>query len=79
MNKALTIIFASALLTGFVSCGMSEEEKKADSAQQDSVKAETEATTDDLIAQMERDNAIADSMAKVDSAHDADSLAAIKK
>lgn len=74
-KKALSILFAATLLTGFASCGMSEEERKADSMQQDSVKAETEATTEDLIAQMERDQVIADSLAKVDSARVADSIA----
>jgi hypothetical protein len=82
-KKTLTILFASALLTGFMSCGMSEEERKADSAQQDSVKSETEATTDDLIAQMERENdsiAAADSVKHIsDSVAKADSMAKLKK
>jgi hypothetical protein len=75
MKKGLSILFASALLTGFVSCGMSEEERKADSAQQDSVIAETGNTTDSLIAMMERENAMMDSIAKADSAAAADSAA----
>jgi len=83
MKKALSVLFAAALLTGFISCGMSEEERKADSAQQDSVKSETEATTEDLIAQMERENdsiAKADSMKHVsDSVAKADSIAKLKK
>lgn len=75
MKKALSILFASALIAGFVSCGQSEEERKADSAQQDSVIAETGNTTDSLIAMMERENAIADSIAKADSVRKADSIA----
>ncbi len=73
MKKAVSILFASALLVGFVSCGQSEEERKADSALKDSVANETMNTTDSLIAMMERDNAIADSTAKADSAAKADS------
>lgn len=75
MNKALSILFAAALITGFASCGMSEEERKADSAQQDSVVAETGNTTDSLIAMMERENAMMDSIAKADSTAKADSIA----
>lgn len=78
-KKALSILFASALITGFASCGMSEEEKKADSLQQDSVISETQNTTDSLIAAMERENAVMDSIAKADSARLADSLAKLKK
>ncbi len=79
MKKTLSILFASALITGFASCGMSEEEKKADSIQQDSVINETKNTADSLFEMMERENAIADSMAKADSARLADSLAKMKK
>lgn len=79
MKKATTILFAAALMTGFISCGMSDEERKADSAQQDSVINETQDTGDSLIALMERENFVADSLAKVDSAKKADSLAKLKK
>ncbi len=74
-NKALSFLFAAALLVGFASCGMSEEERKADSAQQDSVVAETGNTTDSLIAMMERENAMMDSAMRADSAAAADSVA----
>lgn len=74
-KQVLSILFAAALLTGFASCGMSEEERKADSAQQDSVASETMSTTDSLIAMMERENAMMDSTAKADSAAAADSVA----
>lgn len=79
MKKALSVLFASALLTGFVSCGQSAEDRKADSAKQDSVVKETLSTTDSLIAMMERDNAKMDSIAKADSARKADSTAKAKK
>lgn len=79
MKQAISILFASALIAGFTSCGMSEEEKKADSMQQDSVISETQNTTDSLIAAMERENAMMDSIAKADSARVADSLAKLKK
>ncbi len=49
---------------------MSEEEKKADSLQQDSVAKEADATADMLIEQMERQN---------DSIAEADSIAAAQK
>ena len=75
MKKVLSILCASALLTGFISCGMSEDERKADSAQQDSVANETMDTTDSLIAMMERENAMMDSTLKADSAAKADSIA----
>lgn len=64
MKRIFTLLFASMLVTGFVACGMSEEEKKADSLQQDSVAKEADATADMLIEQMEREN---DSIAKADS------------
>jgi uncharacterized lipoprotein YehR (DUF1307 family) len=73
MKKGLYILFASAMITSFVACGQSEEERKADSALKDTVAAETMNTTDSLIAMMERENAMADSTAKADSAAKADS------
>lgn len=74
-KQGFSILFAAALLTGFTSCGMSEEERKADSAQQDSVATETMDTTDSLIAMMERENAMMDSTLKADSTAAADSAA----
>lgn len=75
MKKGLSILFAAALLTGFASCGMSEEELKADSAQQDSVISETGNTTDSLIAMMEAENKrLEDSANRADSIAKADSM-----
>lgn len=71
MKKVLALLFASFLVTGFVACGMSEEERKQDSAQMDSVKNETQNTGDSLAAMMEHQNDSidhADSIAKADSA-----------
>lgn len=80
MKKTLTILFASALLTGFISCGQSEEERKAESLQNDSVVAETGNTTDSLIAMMEAENKrLEDSANKADSTRKADSAANAKK
>lgn len=80
MKKSLTILFASALLTGFISCGMSEEERKADSAEEVEVVNETENTTDSLIAAMEAENKrLEDSANKADSTRKADSIANAKK
>lgn len=70
MKRIFTLLFASLLVSGFVACGMSEEEKKADSLQQDSVAKEADATADMLIEQMERQN---------DSMNAADSIAAAQK
>ena len=64
MKKLPAILFASLLVTGFISCGQSEEERKADSLQQETVKAEADQTADMLIAQMEHEN---DSIARADS------------
>lgn len=69
MKKLVAILFASLLVTGFVACGQSEEEKKQDSLTQDSVEREAEATADMLIQQMEREN---------DSINRADSIARAK-
>lgn len=78
MKKALYLIGA-LLVTAFVACGPSAEERKQDSLQQESVKMETEQTADMLIEQMEREN---DSIAKADSiaaAQKAADSAAMKK
>lgn len=79
MKKGLSILFAAALLTGFVSCGPSAEDKKADSLLQDSLAKEADATGDWLIDSMMRADSIAtaqaDSAAKADSARKADSAA----
>lgn len=69
MKKILTLISAVVLIAGFTACGQSEEERKADSLQQDSVEKEADATADMLIEQMERQN---------DSMYKADSIAAVK-
>ncbi len=67
MKKVFALVCASLMITAFVACGQSAEDKKRDSAQMDSVKQETEQTADMLIEQMERQN---------DSANRADSIAA---
>lgn len=64
MKKIFTLLCAVVLVSGFAACGMSEEERKQDSLQQDSVEKEADATADMLIEQMERQN---DSMNKADS------------
>lgn len=64
MKKIFTLLCAVALVSGFAACGMSEEERKQDSMQQDSVNKETQDTGDSLIQMMERQN---DSMNKADS------------
>jgi hypothetical protein len=75
MKKGLSILFSATLLTGFTSCGMSEEERKADSMQQDSVIAENDDLADSLAKMMERENFVMDSTAKADSTAAADSAA----
>lgn len=67
MKKVFALMCATLMVTTFVACGQSEEDKKNDSMQMDSVEKETEQTADMLIQQMEREN---------DSINRADSIAA---
>lgn len=78
MKKVFAILIAALLVTGFVACGQSDEERKQDSLQMDSVEKEAEATADMLIEQMEREN---DSIARADSIAAANAAAdsALKK
>lgn len=69
MKKALSLVFASLMITTFVACGQSAEDKKKDSMQMDSVAKETDQTADMLIQQMEREN---DSINRADSIKAAD-------
>jgi len=70
MKKVFALMCASLMVTTFVACGQSEEDKKNDSIQMDSVAKETESTGDSLIAIMEREN---DSINRADSIATADS------
>lgn len=70
MKKVFALMCASLMVTAFVACGQSEEDKKNDSIQMDSVAKETESTGDSLIAIMEREN---DSINRADSIANADS------
>ena len=76
MKKVFAILFASALVTGFVACGQSAEEQKAESLRDDSVVQEADQTAEMLIEQMNRQN---DSIDKADSAAAADSAAKAKQ
>ena len=76
MKKGLPIFFAAALLTGFVSCGPSAEDRRADSLKQDSVETETADATQRMIDSIEAANkAYDDSVAQADSIKKADSAA----
>lgn len=72
MKKTFSLIAASLMVTAFVACGQTEEDKKKDSMQMDSVDKETSATGDSLLMMMEAMN---DSIAKADSAAAKDSSA----
>lgn len=74
MKTILAIAFATTLSISMISCGPSEAEKKADSAQLDSTIKETEATGDHMIDSMNAANAKAEADAKT-----ADSLAKLIK
>ena len=76
MKKAFALLCASLMITGFVACGQSAEDKKNDSLQLDSVTKEADATADMLIEQMEREN---DSLARLDSINAANADTAPKK
>lgn len=72
MKKTFSLIAASLMVTAFVACGQTEEDKKKDSMQMDSVDKETSATGDSLLMMMEAMN---DSIANADSAAAKDSSA----
>jgi hypothetical protein len=72
MKKTFSLIAASLMVMTFVACGQSEEDKKKDSMQMDSVDKETSATGDSLLMMMEAMN---DSIANADSAAAKDSSA----
>jgi hypothetical protein len=75
MKKVIALLFAAFLVTGFVACGMSDEERKQDSQQMDSVKNETDNTSDSLFKMMEAQNKqYDDSVHNADSIHKADSM-----
>jgi hypothetical protein len=81
MKNLLAFTFAAALSVAMISCGPSDEKKKEDSLEADSVAKEIDNTTDHLLDSMNR----ADSLDNVrlqhiaDSIHDADSIAKLKK
>jgi hypothetical protein len=67
MKKTFSLIAASLMVMAFVACGQSEEDKKKDSMQMDSVDKETAATGDSLLMMMEAMN---DSASNAESAKD---------
>lgn len=67
MKKTFSFIAASLMVMIFVACGQSEEDKKKDSMQMDSVDKETAATGDSLLMMMEAMN---DSASNAESAKD---------
>ncbi len=73
MKKAFSLLSAVLIVIAFVACGQSEEDKKKDSLQMDSVTKETLSTGDSLIEMMERENELA---RLADSSKQADSIAA---
>jgi hypothetical protein len=70
MKKTFSLIAAFVMAVTFIACGQSEEDRKKDSMQMDSVDKETASTGDSLLMMMEAMN---DSIAKADSAAAADS------
>jgi hypothetical protein len=56
MKKVFALACTFALVAGFVSCGPSEEERKADSAEVASTAKNMESEADSMIAQMNRMN-----------------------
>ena len=81
MKKILAFTFAAALTMTMVSCGPSEEEKKADSMEVDSTRKGMQSDADRMIDSMNRVDSINNAMLKhtADSIKMADSLAKLKK
>jgi hypothetical protein len=80
MKTILALAVATTLTFGMISCGPSDAEKKADSAQLDSTKKEMDATGDHMIDSMNAANeAAAKAQQKADSIKLQDSLAKMKK
>ncbi|HEU4716417.1 MAG TPA: hypothetical protein VFU15_01210 [Bacteroidia bacterium] len=75
MKKVFAIAFAGAVIAGFASCGSSDADKKADSANAVQTKKEMDETGDHMIDSMNRANAVMDSTnkagAKTDTAKSA--------
>lgn len=56
MKKILAFVFAASLVTGFVACGPSDEEKKQDSINDHKAKEENDAWADSVMKAMEQGN-----------------------
>ena len=56
MKKIFALAFAATLVTGFVSCGPSEEQKKADSTDVAKTAKSMNNDADSMIAMMNRQN-----------------------
>lgn len=81
MKNFLTFTFAAALTISMISCGPSEEEKKADSLELDSTAKGMDNEADRLIDSINREDSInnANMIRIADSIHNADSLSKLKK
>lgn len=81
MKNFLSFAFVAALTIGMVSCGPSDEEKKADSLEVDSTAKGMQSDADRMIDSMNRADSINNAMMKrtADSIKMADSLAKMKK
>ena len=75
MKKILALACAAALVTGFISCGPSEEERKADSTEVAKTAEGMKDEGDSIIAAMNHLNDSTTAAEKADSAKKADSAA----
>jgi hypothetical protein len=81
MKNFLSFTFAAAFTIAMISCGPSEEEKKADSLEVDSTAKGMQSDADRMIDSMNRADSINNAimMRVADSIRNADSLAKLKK
>lgn len=79
MKKILALACAAMLVTGFISCGQSEEERKADSTEVAKTATNMNDEADSTIAAMNHMNDSIVAAGKADSTKKADSAAKAQK